>query len=650
MDTQNAVEIDHLADLTDAQREAVEFRDGAALVVAGAGSGKTRVITRRIVHLLKSGVRSSRILALTFTNKAAGEMRERVEQMYPESKVYLGTFHSFASRILRRYWQKANLSKDFHICDDDDRRKILRECLTSCGVETTGEVTRAVSDEISRAKNTMLSAGRYAADARASYWLIGQVYQRYQWALRRSGYLDFDDLLNLLVKLLSQDEELRAKLDDQLRYVLVDEFQDTNLPQYAILRLLTRDVRNIMAVGDPDQTLYSWRGADIRNILGFKDDHPGCRMIKLEHNYRSTPQILSAADSVIRRNTERIEKVLIPTREAGERVQLDVFNVPQQEAASIASDIVLSVANGRQYSDHAILFRQDIDRMARPLEQSLIARDIPYQVVGGMTLLEKAEVKDVLAYCRLAANPGDLTAFARVVNSPSRGVGKASLDKLMARCEAYAEIPVVACRAAPRIEGVPRATAVRLVEFADVISEISQLLDRPADAIRAACEKTGYVRSLQEEETPEAGKRLANLTTLCEIADRFTVEQPQATMTDLLQRLTLGEEQDRAEGEDAPDTVKIMTVHASKGLEFPVVYMPGLEQGLLPSARSLTDGEPASIEEERRIFFVGITRAMDRLRLSYCHFRMNREGRMERNVPSMFLNELPRGEVATVLG
>lgn len=637
------METDHLDGLTDAQREAVLHRDGACLVVAGPGSGKTRVITRRIVHLLRSGVSSRRILGLTFTNRAAGEMRERVKAMVPESEVWLGTFHSFASRILRRNCQKLNIDKDFHICDEDDRKKLIRETVRGMGLESTAEAVNAISDEISAAKNAMLHPGRFARDARPHQFAAGLVYRQYQLSLRRQNRLDFDDLLNLLAVALGQDEELRSRLDDTFRYVLVDELQDTNPVQFLLLRQLTRDTKNIMGVGDPDQSIYKFRNADIRNILQFQADYQNCRVVKLEANYRSVPEILRVADSLIRRNKERIEKVLIPTRPAGRAVELVGHQGEKAEAKWIAEDVQYGVATGRQYADHAVLVR--LNRLTYEVEQAFLRRDIPYKVYGGLGFLGKKEVKDVLAYCRLAVVPTDLLAFARVVNEPNRGIGKVTLDRILAWAEANACPPLAACRQAGRIEGVSRKAAEAATVFADLIDTLHSLTSRPAEVVTAAALQSGYRAALVAEETKEAVERVEAVDRLCELARHYAEDQPDGTLTDFLERMALGEEEEREEGEEEPDRVKIMTMHGAKGLEFPVVYLPGLEEGILPGSKSIQAGDPAEIEEERRVAFVGITRAMDRLVLSACKFRV-RDGRPEFCTPSRFLDELPHGEMA----
>lgn len=631
------MELDHLEGLTEPQRQAVEHRDGAALVVAGAGSGKTRVITRRIVHLLRSGVSSRRILGLTFTNRAAGEMRERVQAMVPDSQVWLGTFHSFASRVLRQNCQKLNLSKDFHICDEDDRKKLLRTVVRSLGIPDTAPVLNPISDQISAAKNAMLGPGRFGMTAQPHQFAAGLVYHHYQWALRRQNSLDFDDLLNLLALALSQDEELRSKLDDDYRYILTDEVQDTNGPQYMILRLLTRDTPNVMAVGDPDQLIFGWRGADIRNVLGFQRDYKNCRLIKLEHNYRSTPEILRAADSLIRRNRERIEKVLIPTRDSGRRVQLVGHSTEKVEAKWVADDINYSVAAGRQYADHAILVR--VNRLTYEFEDALIHARVPYKVYGGMGFLGRKEVKDILAYCRLAVAPADVLAFTRAINEPNRGIGKVTLDRLLAWAEANVCPPLAACRNAHRIDGVSRKAADAASKFADLIDVLSTLTDRPGELVARAAVESGYRQSLVDD--PDSGERVEVVDRLCEIARQSAVDRPEQSLAEFLAHLTLGEEEEREEGEDEPDRVKIMTVHGSKGLEFPVVYLPGLEEGILPSSRAET---PEDCEEERRTLFVGVTRAMDRLVISACKFRV-KDGKPEFCTPSRFLDELPHGEM-----
>jgi DNA helicase II / ATP-dependent DNA helicase PcrA len=1011
----------HLEGLTPAQLEAVLHRDGAIRVIAGAGSGKTRVITRRIAHLLRSGVDGRRILALTFTKKAAGEMRHRVEQLAPESKVHLGTFHSFASTVLRRECQRLNLHRDFGICDQDDQRELVEECLEKMGVayeakrkagDTTSLTPKGVAGDISRWKSRMANPGRLPLVAKRGEQLTARVFQRYQWELRRRNMLDYDDLLNLLATALQQDEHLRRSLDDKYRYILVDEFQDTNAAQYAILRLLTRDYNNIMIVGDPDQcfptgtlvntptgpvriedlrdgasvvsacgwgettnavvekvmekhyegtlirltladgtklsgtpqhamfgrlttdpdrhyvylmyrkgygyrigttrgvrmgdkirkngievrclqehadcmwviqvcdnsadarlyeqffsvqfgiptmvffaagrtgmavgqehidclfqwidternakrlleslqldirhphhhaggsvsrnvsrrkvhmtmfgdsrigrdddgcrwrkhivqlntsgdelkerlakdghavragkradwrvsklltdydaaeaymdtfgcypefaqcrqakmtsvglfnftpmgnmlpgmevpvvrdnkvvpmlvthvereeysgkvydlsvkhvrnyaangvvvhnSIYKFRGADISNIMGFRRDYRDCREIVLDRNYRSTPQVIEAANWSIRNNDHRVEKTLVADRPHGVPVRVREVRSDVAEGNWIAEDIRFAVDKGADYRDHAILLRQR--RLRTKIEEGLMRHGIPYKLYGIAGFFDSKVVRDLLAYLRLLVRPDDLFAFLRVINTPSRGLGQVAIDKIRDWAEANVVTPLDACRQADRIRGLPAKAAESAKRFAGLLDELGSAGGRVADVVRSAAERSGYRQMLLGglEGNDEAAEKLERLDRLVEYGEWFTEEKPEEGLREFLEWAALSGDQE-AEGaeSDQIDRVAVMTLHAAKGLEFPTVYMPAMEQGILPSRQALMGGDDedetgGDMEEERRIFFVGVTRAMDRLVLTRAYYRLGKDQRPEMTARSIFLGELPR--------
>jgi DNA helicase-2/ATP-dependent DNA helicase PcrA len=635
---------DLLADLTPAQQEAVTHVEGPLLVLAGAGSGKTRVITRRVAYLLQQGVRPGNILAITFTNKAAGEMRQRVETLVPGHRVWISTFHSMGARLLRQYADRLDLDRHFTIYDQADRNRLVKVALEDAGVESARFTPDAIAGAISKAKNQLLGPEKYASQA---YDFFGQtvarVYPVYEKRLRDANALDFDDLLYWPALALKHDPELRAELDARFRYLLIDEYQDTNQAQYAIARNLSLDYPNLCVVGDPDQSIYKFRGSDIRNILDFERDFTGARVLFLSTNYRSTKAILKAASGVIAHNKERKPKDLVTDNPLGQPVAVLTFESGLDEADSIAQRIRQAVEKKqRRFQDHAVFVRTNA--LTRALEMAFVKQRVPYQIVKGLAFFDRKENRDVLAYLRLLLNPRDDLSFLRIVNEPPRGIGKVSLEHLRAHAGPR-ELSLLA--AAAEVNNIPllkgkAANALR--EFAQMMYELAKLADaQPEEVIRQVLARTGYRDMLTESRDSEDEDRLANIEELISAARQFAAEDTTRSLGDFLENITLASDVDG--WDQRQDSVSVMTMHSAKGLEFPVVYMMAMEQGLIPHERSL--GREAEVEEERRLAFVGMTRAKQELYL--CHARLRDfRGNTLYAVPSMFLDELPAEAVQRI--
>ena len=635
--------MDLLADLTPAQREAVTHVDGPLLVLAGAGSGKTRVITRRVAYMLGKGIGGANILALTFTNKAAGEMRERIAALVPDAGVWVGTFHGLCARLLRSYAPLVGLDRGFTIYDQADRLRAVKGVMERLDLDGVGVTPEKVDAAISRAKNEMVPPERLATwgDNDHVSAIVARVYKAYQERLRESSAVDFDDLLVHMVTILREHPTVRADLDARFRYVLVDEYQDTNLAQYAIVRALSVDRPNLCVTGDPDQSIYGWRGANLNNILEFEHDYAGCKVVKLERNYRSTKNILRVADYLIRFNRRRKPKDLTTQNPDGDPVELAIYATEADEAEGVAAKISTLTRDGEyNFRDIAIFCR--ITALTRGFESALRAAKVPYQIVGGVSFYERQEIKDVLAYLSLLNNPTDDIAFARAVNVPPRGVGKASMDRLAERARALG-LPLLAmAREAAAVPGMKDRAARALRDFGMLMGELATLRDHPAEVvIKKLLDLSGYHRHLEAEGKKDGGEdRLANVDELVTAARQFDREHPGASVVDFLEEISLASAVDR--WKDEAGAVTLMTLHAAKGLEFPVVFIVGLEQGILPHSRASEDG--AELEEERRLLFVGITRARRELYLSHCRVREFR-GQRTATIPSCFLSELPEGPV-----
>ena len=629
---------DLLADLTEAQQAAVKHGEGPLLILAGAGSGKTRVITRRVAYLLQQGVRAHNILAITFTNKAAGEMRHRVEQLVPGNRVWVSTFHSLGARLLRQYSDRLNLDKNFTIYDTDDRNRLVKDALNTAGIDDVKFTPERIAGAISKAKNQLLTPKLYDQTAGDFFsQTVAKIYHIYEKKLRAANGMDFDDLLYLPALFLKINEELRADLDRRFEYILIDEYQDTNQAQYEIARRLSIRYPNLCVVGDPDQSIYKWRGSDIKNILDFERDFPDTRVITLEQNYRSTKAILHAASVLIDNNKQRKKKTLITENPMGDPVRVLTYDNGLDEAEGVVVRIKEAVKAGRaRYRDHAIFLR--INALTRSLESAFVKHGVPFQIVKGLAFFERKENRDVLAYLRLLVNPQDTISFLRVVNEPPRGIGKVSMDRLQQYANDNDIGLLVATSQVQKIPEIKGKAATGLRDFYRLLADLRTQLDQPLhDLIRLVLDKTGYRKMLADSAEDDDADRLANIEELITAAKQFYDEDNSRALGDFLEQITLASDVDS--WDESADHVSVMTFHAAKGLEFPIVYLLAVEQGLLPHERSL--GKEEDVEEERRLCFVGMTRAMKELYL--CHSRMREfRGQSLYAVPSMFLEELPR--------
>ena len=631
-----------LTDLNPPQQEAVQHAAGPLLILAGAGSGKTRVITRRIAYLIaRRGVQPWNILAVTFTNKAASEMRKRVEQLLGARGlgVALGTFHSTCVRILRKWHVELGFRSSFVIYDDADQLGVIRDCLKALNLSEKSLSPRSVLARISRAKNEMLTPGEYAGTA-ADFTeeRTAKIYSMYQERLRASHAVDFDDLLMLTVLLFRDHPHILEHYEHLWRYVLVDEYQDTNQAQYQIVNFLSRRHGNLCVVGDDDQSIYRWRGADLNNILDFERDHPGCRVIKLEQNYRSTQNILDAAGGVVANNAGRKGKTLWTENPAGEAIVVYQASDEQAEAGFIVERIrELAAEQGHSLDDFAVFYRTNAQ--SRVLEDALRRAVTPYVIVGGLRFYERKEVKDLLAYLRLVANPDDAQSFKRIVNVPTRGIGAASVGKLegLAQSERISIWEACTRIASRKILGPKILKA--LEGLVALIEKTRAKLDilTPPELIMELLEATGYLADLKNEGTIEAQSRMENLQELVSAAREFMDQSEDRSLQAFLDSVALIADIDTlAEGKG---TVTLMTLHSAKGLEFPVVFMTGMEEGVFPHTRSLS--EDAELEEERRLCYVGMTRAEQRLFLTSAMSRRLYNSDSY-NLPSRFLDELPK--------
>ncbi len=639
------MEHDLLSDLTPAQREAVTHFEGPLLILAGAGSGKTRVITRRVAYLLSQGVRPSNILAITFTNKAAGEMRQRIEALVPGSRVWISTFHALGARLLRQYADRLNLDPNFTIYDQTDRARLVKMAMEDAGVDNGRFTPETVQSAISKAKNQLLGPERYAAKAHDFYGqTVAQIYPAYEKRLRDANALDFDDLLYWPALALKHDPELRSELDARFRFVLIDEYQDTNQAQYAIARGLTVDHPNLCVVGDPDQSIYGWRGSDIRNILDFERDFPQSRVLTLNRNYRSTRAILHAASALIAHNRHRKPKDLVTDNPEGAPVTVLTFENGTDEAVGIAQRIkrVVEENPARHYRDFAVFMR--INALSRSLETAFVKHRIPFQIVKGLAFFERKENRDILAYLRLLLNPRDDISFLRIVNEPTRGIGKISLEHLKAYAAPREMSLLEATSEIQRITMIKGKAASGLRDFNLLMRELRGYVEStPDEVIRQVLELSGYRQMLKDSREEEDQERLANIEELITAAKQYASEDSSRTISDFLENITLASDVDG--WDERQDCVSIMTLHAAKGLEFPVVYMIAVEQGILPHERSLPRED--QLEEERRLAFVGMTRAKEELYLSHARMRDFR-GNTLYAISSMFLDELPRDAIQSL--
>jgi DNA helicase-2/ATP-dependent DNA helicase PcrA len=631
--------------LNDVQRAAVEYTDGPCLIFAGAGSGKTRVLTHRIAYLLdKKYVAPWHILAVTFTNKAAGEMKARLQEMVgdPARDLWVGTFHAMCVRILRRDGQSIGIGRGFTIMDATDQRSIVRDVLRDLDFDERQMAPGATLGEISKAKNNLWTPDQYE-ERHPSF--IGeryaQVYREYDRRLAESNGLDFDDLIMRTIQLLEQDEDARNHYQSKFHYVLVDEYQDVNFAQYKLVSLFAGKHKNLTVVGDDDQSIYSWRGSDYRMILRFEEDFPGAKIFKLEENYRSTQTILAAANELVVNNTTRSEKTLFTNRSAGEPITAFNAESDREEARYVIKKIKEHTQEDAAYRDILVLYRTNAQ--SRSFEEAFLVEGIPYRVVGGVGFYARAEVKDMLSYLRYILNPTDAVAFRRIINVPRRSIGNQTVNQLGA---AAATANIALGEAVFDAELLKRAVPKKqreLERFADLIRDLRAKAQtfRVSDLLVAVMEESGYLQEMQADDTNDGRARVENLQELVSVAREFEMNpETSSTLEDFLANIALVSDLDVLE----PDAsyVTLMTLHGAKGLEFPIVFLTGLEEGVFPHTRALIDD--GELEEERRLAYVGMTRAMDRVYLSFAARRML-FGSVLPHQRSRFINEMRSVEV-----
>lgn len=633
--------------LNDAQLEAVQAVEGPLLILAGAGSGKTRVLTRRIAYLVgECRVDPRNILAMTFTNKAAGEMRARVESLLerPCKTMWIGTFHSLCARLLRSHADRVGLRSNFTIYDSTDQLALMRRVIADEELSEKQYPARQLRARISQAKNQMMDAVVFAQRASTFYeQTVARVFRHYQDAIKQNNAVDFDDLLVLSVDLIRDHEDVRKAYQEQFSYILIDEYQDTNRPQYLFARLLAEEHRNICVVGDDDQSIYAWRGADIRNILDFEADYPNATVVRLEQNYRSTQVILDAGNSVIRNNAGRKGKELWTDRGAGEKIRVKKCSDETEEARWIAG-VVQDFKRGKMhtYRDMAILYRTNAQ--SRAIEEGLRRAGIPYQIVGDVRFYERKEVKDVLAYLKLIVNPRDSISFARVVNTPRRGIGKTSVKRLDDFAMREGLAPYEALMRLDEVDDISGRTARVMRGFHNMVEGFRQNLQTaPADQLAAqVVDETEYLGEFEKLAPEEQASRRDHVQELLTDIQIFVEQSDDISLEAYLRKVSLITDVDQ--WQEAVDTVTLMTLHSAKGLEFPVVFISGLEEGLFPIIRpsEQESDKMDALEEERRLFYVGITRAQDRLFLSYAMQRRRFGGTIASSA-SRFLVEIPEG-------
>lgn len=626
--------------LNNEQKEAVLHTEGPLLILAGAGSGKTRVLTHRIAHLIEEkGVYPSSILAITFTNKAAREMKERVRQLVGDQSenIWISTFHSSCVRILRRDIEKLGYDRSFVIYDTTDQQTVIKDCLKELNLNEKNFPPRAVLDMIGRAKDSLEDAKaytkRYAADFRMSK--VAALYELYQKKLKNNNALDFDDIILLTIKLFEEHPPVLEFYKRKFKYILVDEYQDTNYAQYRLISLLAQDHRNLCVVGDDDQGIYSWRGADIGNILNFEKEFKNCRVIKLEQNYRSTQTILNAANSVIKNNTGRKSKKLWTENADGEKIQCYEGNNEHDEAYFVASEIKRLVNSDKEYKDFAVLYR--INAQSRVLEDAFMKEGIPYKILAGLRFYDRKEIKDIIAYLRVVQNPSDDISLKRIINVPKRGIGAATVETAESIAVKNDTSIFSTIASAGEFSDLQRASA-KLSGFVSLIQSFRELKEKTtvSGLIEAVIDKSGILEELQEEKTVESEGRIENIKELLSVALDFEEQSEEQGLEDFLAQISLVSEVDNLE--EGNSKVILMTLHGAKGLEFPVVFMVGLEEGVFPGNRSMTDEN--ALEEERRLCYVGITRSREKLYISNTTSR-TLFGNTTYNRASRFLKEIP---------
>ena len=626
--------------LNDKQKEAVLATEGPCLVIAGAGSGKTKVLTHKIAYLIsEKNVKPYNILAITFTNKAASEMKQRVEKIVGDvaQEMWMGTFHSICVRILRRFIDRIGFDTSFLIFDTSDQKTVVKECLKALNIDDKTFSDRSVLSEISNAKNEMLTPKAYQAKYSGEFRKekIGQVYELYQKRLRENNAIDFDDIINYTIDILSENPDVLQYYTEKFKYVLVDEYQDTNKAQFTLVTILASRYGNITVVGDNDQGIYSFRGADISNILNFEKDFPGTKIIKLEQNYRCTGNILKAANAVIKHNENKYEKKLWTENEGGSLPCLYQAEDEYDEANYVVKQIEhLKTEEYLKPKDFVILYR--MNAQSRAIEDILRRENIPYKIVGGLKFYERKEIKDTIAYLRLIHNTSDNLSLKRIINEPKRGIGKTSLDKIQEISDRTGTSMYEIIKHAEEFD-LNRVKA-NAEEFINLIEELRLKKQELSisELLKEVLNKSGYTRALELENTVEAETRMQNLEEFLTVAIEFEEESADNTLPEFLESITLSSDVDEMQDED--NTVTLMTLHSAKGLEFPVVFLVGMEEGIFPGYKSI--GEPKELEEERRLFYVGITRAKQFLYLT-CAKHRTIFGSTSYNAVSRFIKEIP---------
>lgn len=626
--------------LNDKQKEAVLATEGPCLVIAGAGSGKTKVLTHKIAYLIsEKNVKPYNILAITFTNKAASEMKQRVEKIVGDvaQEMWMGTFHSICVRILRRFIDRIGFDTSFLIFDTSDQKTVVKECLKALNIDDKTFSDRSVLSEISNAKNEMLTPKAYQAKYVGEFRKekIGQVYELYQKRLRENNAIDFDDIINYTIDILSENPDVLQYYTEKFKYVLVDEYQDTNKAQFTLVTILASRYGNITVVGDNDQGIYSFRGADISNILNFEKDFPGTRIIKLEQNYRCTGNILKAANAVIKHNENKYEKKLWTENEEGSLPCLYQAEDEYDEANYVVKEIEhLKTEEYLKSKDFVILYR--MNAQSRAIEDILRRENIPYKIVGGLKFYERKEIKDTIAYLRLLHNTSDNLSLKRIINEPKRGIGKTSLDKIQEISDRTGTSMYEIIKHAEEYD-LNRVKA-NAREFINLIEELRLKKQELSisELLKEVLNKSGYTKALELENTVEAETRMQNLEEFLTVAIEFEEESADNTLPEFLESITLSSDVDEMQDED--NTVTLMTLHSAKGLEFPVVFLVGMEEGIFPGYKSI--GEPKDLEEERRLFYVGITRAKQFLHLT-CAKHRTIFGSTSYNAVSRFIKEIP---------
>ena len=633
--------------LNEPQREAVLHVDGPLLILAGAGSGKTRVLTHRIAYLIEElGVNPWNILAITFTNKAAGEMRQRVDDLvgFGSESIWVSTFHSMCVRILRRFIDRLGYDSSFTIYDTDDQKTLMKAVCKKIDIDTKHFKERMLLSVISSAKNEMILPEEFELNAGGDFaqLKIAKVYREYEAQLKANNALDFDDLLVKTVQLLQTQPDVCENYQERFRYIMVDEYQDTNTVQFKLVSLLAGKYRNLCVVGDDDQSIYKFRGANIRNILDFEKEYPDAKVIKLEQNYRSTENILNAANGVISNNRGRKDKTLWTANGEGEKIGLRQFDTAYDEAEFIAEDIKREVQSGASYNDSAVLYRTNAQ--SRLLEEKFIAMNIPYKIVGGINFYARREIKDILAYLKTVDNGQDDLSVRRIINVPKRGIGLTTINRIQEAADARGISFYEALLAPEMIPGVGRS-ASKLDSFAALIEYFKGQAEKESltDLLNEILDMTGYTQNLEADDEIDAESRLQNIEELLNKAAAYEEEcadrDEKATLSGFLEEVALVADIDSLEEDQ--DYVVLMTLHSAKGLEFPHVYLAGMEDGLFPSYMTITGDDPEELEEERRLCYVGITRAEQKLTLTCARKRMVR-GETQYNPPSRFVREIPQ--------